>query len=45
MKEITFIQALNEAYNEEMERDPTVFVLGEDIGEHWGGSSGHHHDG
>ncbi len=40
MKEITFSQAQNEAFDEEMERDPTVFILGEDIGEHWGGPMG-----
>ena len=40
MKEITFTQAQNEAFDEEMERDPTVFILGEDIGEHWGGPLG-----
>jgi pyruvate/2-oxoglutarate/acetoin dehydrogenase E1 component len=28
---ITFIQALNEAMSEEMRRDPTVFVMGEDV--------------
>ena len=40
MKELNFIRALNEAFNEEMERDPTVFIIGEDIGEHWGGPFG-----
>ena len=40
MKEITFSQAQNEAFDEEMERDPTVFIIGEDIGEHWGGPMG-----
>ena len=40
MKEITFSQALNETFDEEMERDPTIFVIGEDIGEHWGGPFG-----
>lgn len=28
---ITFVQALNEALREEMQRDPTVFVMGEDV--------------
>ena len=40
MKELNFIRALNEAFDEEMERDPTVFIIGEDIGEHWGGPFG-----
>ena len=40
MKEITFSQALNETFDEEMERDPTIFIIGEDIGEHWGGPFG-----
>jgi len=31
-RRITFAQALNEALHEEMARDPSVFVLGEDIG-------------
>src|ERR1041384_560005 len=30
---ITFAQAINEALAEEMRRDPTVFVLGEDVAE------------
>lgn len=34
--EMTYVQALNEALREEMERDPTVFIMGEDIGV-WGG--------
>ena len=29
-------EALNEALREEMERDPGVFVIGEDIGMHGG---------
>jgi pyruvate dehydrogenase E1 component beta subunit len=37
MKEITFTQAAYEALDEEMARDPFVFLFGEDIGEHWGG--------
>jgi len=40
MKEISLSQALNEAFQEEMERDPAVFIIGEDIGEHWGGPFG-----
>jgi pyruvate dehydrogenase E1 component beta subunit len=37
MAEVTFFNALREAINEEMERDPAVYVLGEDVG-HYGGS-------
>jgi pyruvate dehydrogenase E1 component beta subunit len=33
MREITFGQAINEALAEEMRRDPTVFVIGEDVAE------------
>jgi len=40
MKEVTFIQAVNEAVDEEMKRDPTVFVIGEDIGRAWGAPLG-----
>lgn len=36
MKNITYGQALNEALKEEMQRDETVFCLGEDIGKHGG---------
>ena len=32
-REITYAEALNEAIAQEMERDPTVFVMGEDIAE------------
>ena len=31
MREITFVQAINEAMVEEMARDPKVFVMGEDV--------------
>jgi len=31
MKEIRYVQAMNEALAEEMERDETVFVIGEDV--------------
>lgn len=34
--ERTMAQALNEALREEMERDPRVFLMGEDIGHHGG---------
>jgi pyruvate/2-oxoglutarate/acetoin dehydrogenase E1 component len=40
MREIRFNQAINEALNEEMARDNSVFIIGEDIGEHWGGPFG-----
>ena len=38
MKEITYRDALREALREEMQRDKTVFLLGEDIGRFWGGA-------
>jgi pyruvate/2-oxoglutarate/acetoin dehydrogenase E1 component len=38
MPKITYRQALNEALREEMQRDSTVFLLGEDIGKYWGGA-------
>jgi len=40
MREISYTKAINEALDEEMARDPTVFIIGEDIGEHWGGPFG-----
>ena len=40
MKEITYRQALYEAIDEEMARDPMVFMLGEDIGKAWGAALG-----
>lgn len=40
MREITFGQAINEAYDEELKRDPAVFIMGEDIGQYWGGAFG-----
>ncbi len=36
MAEITFLEAIREALTEEMERDPNVFLLGEDIGRYGG---------
>jgi len=33
---ITFREALNRAMTEEMERDPTVFLMGEEVGEYHG---------
>jgi len=38
MRKITYREALREALIEEMRRDPTVFLLGEDIGKFWGGA-------
>ena len=31
MREITYLKAINEAVDEEMARDPTVFIIGEDV--------------
>jgi len=36
VEEITYIQAINEALREELQRDPRVFLLGEDIGVYGG---------
>lgn len=36
MAEITYLEAIREALFEEMERDPNVFCLGEDIGKYGG---------
>lgn len=38
MRKITYREALREALREEMLRDSTVFLLGEDIGKYWGGA-------
>lgn len=38
MKEIAFRDAIREALVEEMKRDETVFLLGEDIGRYWEGA-------
>jgi pyruvate dehydrogenase E1 component beta subunit len=40
MKEVTIRDALREALREEMERNESVFLLGEDIGRFWGGAFG-----
>ena len=40
MREITYREALREALREEMLRDKSVFLLGEDIGRYWGGAFG-----
>jgi len=34
MRPIIYLMALNEALQQEMERDPTIFVTGEDVGQH-----------
>ncbi|MBA7656177.1 2-oxoisovalerate dehydrogenase subunit beta [subsurface metagenome] len=39
MKEITYLKAINEAVDEEMKRDPTVFIMGEDV-RAWGAPRG-----
>jgi pyruvate dehydrogenase E1 component beta subunit len=36
MREITYAEAIREAMSEEMRRDPSVFILGEDIGVYGG---------
>jgi len=38
MRRITYRDALREALREEMLRDKTVFLLGEDVGRYWGGA-------
>jgi len=38
MRRITYRDALREALREEMLRDGTVFVLGEDVGRYWEGA-------
>ena len=38
MRKITYRESLREALREEMQRDPRVFLLGEDIGRYWGGA-------
>jgi len=40
MREVTIRDALREALREEMYRDKSVFLLGEDIGRYWGGAFG-----
>ena len=36
MRELTYVGAAREGLSEEMERDPTIFVVGEGIGERGG---------
>jgi len=38
LREITYRDALREALREEMLRDETVFILGEDVGRYWKGA-------
>ncbi len=38
MRKITYRDALREALREEMRKDPSVFILGEDVGRYWGGA-------
>ncbi|TFG10572.1 alpha-ketoacid dehydrogenase subunit beta, partial [Candidatus Thorarchaeota archaeon] len=38
MAEKTYREALKEGLREEMKRDETVFLMGEDIGRNWGGA-------
>ncbi len=38
MREITYREAIREALREELQRDPSVFLLGEDIADPFGGS-------
>jgi len=40
MKELSCLKAITEAIDEEMSRDPNVFLMGEDVGKYWGGDSG-----
>ncbi|GAG19204.1 unnamed protein product, partial [marine sediment metagenome] len=43
MRQLLYLQAIREALQQEMERDPNVFVAGEDVGEHvayFGGTLG-----
>ena len=36
MPELTYLEAIREALREEMTRDATVFIMGEDVGLHGG---------
>ena len=36
MAEITYLDAITKALRDEMERDPSVFLMGEDIGAYGG---------
>jgi pyruvate dehydrogenase E1 component beta subunit len=39
MPQMNLVQAINDALKTEMRRDPTVLVLGEDVGSQWRGLS------
>ena len=39
MPQLTYLEAIRQGIWEEMERDPTVFCLGEDIGIYGGATS------
>ena len=39
MAKITMRQAISQALWEEMEKDPKVFIMGEDVGLNWGGAN------
>lgn len=38
MKKVTFAKAMSEAVDEEMARDPSIFIIGQDVGQAWGGA-------
>jgi pyruvate/2-oxoglutarate/acetoin dehydrogenase E1 component len=38
MPKLTYREALREALREEMRKDPSIFLLGEDVGRYWGGA-------
>jgi len=38
MTEITYREAIRDAQREELERDPSVFLIGEDLRDPWGGA-------
>jgi pyruvate dehydrogenase E1 component beta subunit len=38
MRELKYVEALNEALREEMEKDPDIILMGEDIGKEWKGA-------
>jgi pyruvate dehydrogenase E1 component beta subunit len=40
VREITYTRAITEAFDEELDRDPNVFIIGEDIGRAWGAALG-----
>jgi len=40
MSVLTYSEAIRAAFDEEMARDDKVFIMGEDIGQYWGGALG-----